>query len=149
MSTATQKAKMSSRHVLLIITGIMLTFGCSLVFDVDEQSRCRRPWAWLPPLARSIGSLRAHITVLYLTMTVVSPMAGKLIQKMDIHIILSVSAALVGIAFILLAFTRDLAVLHSGVLLGLGEISILWLAIPFADRWFRRAPVSSSMSAWL
>ena len=145
MSTATQKAKMSSRHVLLIITGIMLTFGCSaLTFSTWTNFQ--------PVVSEAMGMVTStgaidtapfalYITVLYLTMTVVSPMAGKLIQKMDIRIILSVSAALVGIAFILMSIYTEIWQFYiSGVLLGLGEISILWLAIPtLMNRWFKKS----------
>lgn len=134
---------MSSRHILLIITGIMLTFGCSaLTFSTWTNFQ--------PVVSEAMGSFTAdgslntapfalYITVLYLTMTVVSPLAGKLLQKMDIRIILSVSAALVGIAFILMSIYTDIWQFYiSGVLLGLGEISILWLAIPtLMNRWFK------------
>ena len=103
---------MSSRHVLLIITGIMLTFGCSaLTFSTWTNFQ--------PVVSEAMGMVTStgaidtapfalYITVLYLTMTVVSPMAGKLIQKMDIRIILSVSAALVGIAFILMSIYTEI-----------------------------------------
>ncbi len=145
MSTSTQKAKMSSRHVLLIITGIMLTFGCSaLTFSTWTNFQ--------PVVSEAMGMVTSsgaidtapfalYITVLYLTMTVVSPMAGKLIQKMDIRIILSVSAIFVGVAFILMSMYTEIWMFYiSGVLLGLGEISILWLAIPtLMNRWFKKS----------
>lgn len=135
---------MSARHVLLIVTGIMLTFGCSaLTFST---------WTNFQPVVTEAmglytadGSLNTapfalYITVLYLTMTVASPVAGKLIQKMDIRIVLSVSAALVGIAFILMSLYTEIWQFYiSGVLLGLGEISILWLALPtLLNRWFAK-----------
>lgn len=134
---------MSSRHIMLIVTGIMLTFGCSaLTFSTWTNFQ--------PVVSEAMGSFTAdgslntapfalYITVLYLTMTIVSPLAGKLLQKMDIRIILSVSAALVGIAFILMSMYTDIWQFYiSGVLLGLGEISILWLAIPtLMNRWFK------------
>lgn len=145
MSTAAQKAKMSTRHAMLIVTGIMLTFGCSaLTFSTWTNFQ--------PVVSEAMGMVTAsgaidtapfalYITVLYLTMTVVSPMAGKLIQKMDIRIILSVSAALVGVAFILMSMYTEIWMFYiSGVLLGLGEISILWLAIPtLMNRWFKKS----------
>ncbi len=140
-----QKAKMSWRHVLLIVTGIMLTFGCSaLTFSTWTNFQ--------PVVSEALGQLTAdgkintapfalYITVLYLTMTIVSPIAGKLIQKMDIRIILTVSAAFVGIAFILMSIYTEIWQFYiSGVLLGLGEISILWLAIPtLMNRWFKKS----------
>lgn len=143
-SQETSKAKMSSRHVLLIITGIMLTFGCSaLTFSTWTNFQ--------PVVSEAMGQFTAegkintapfalYITVLYLTMTIVSPLAGKLIQKMDIRVILTVSSALVGTAFILMSIYTDIWQFYiSGILLGLGEISILWLAIPtLMNRWFKK-----------
>ena len=144
MSNATTKAKMSPRHVMLIVTGIMLTFGCSaLTFSTWTNFQ--------PVVSEALGQYTAdgalntapfalYITVLYLTMTIASPIAGKLIQKMDIRIILSVSAALVGVAFILMSLYTEIWQFYiSGVMLGLGEISILWLALPtLLNRWFKK-----------
>lgn len=144
MSNATTKVKMSSRHVLLIITGIMLTFGCSaLTFSTWTNFQ--------PVVSEALGQYTAdgalntapfalYITVLYLTMTIASPFAGKLIQKMDIRLILSVSAGLVGAAFILMSIYTEIWQFYiSGVMLGLGEISILWLALPtLLNRWFKK-----------
>lgn len=146
MSTETQNttAKMSARHILLIVTGIMLTFGCSaLTFST---------WTNFQPVVSEAMNIRTasgtvdttpfalYITVLYLTMTVVSPLAGKLLQKVDIRIMLSASAALVGIGFILMSVYTEIWQFYiSGVLMGLGEISILWLAIPtLMNRWFNK-----------
>lgn len=135
---------MSSRHVLLIVTGIMLTFGCSaLTFSTWTNFQ--------PVVSEALGQFTAdgslntapfalYITVLYLTMTVASPFAGKLIQTMDIRIVLSVSALLVGVAFILMSLYTEIWQFYiSGVMLGLGEISILWLALPtLLNRWFAK-----------
>ncbi|MFR5828459.1 MAG: MFS transporter, partial [Adlercreutzia equolifaciens] len=76
--------------------------------------------------------------VMYLTMTVASPFMGKLLQTVDIRIILSVSACLVGGAFLLMSVSNEIWMFYlAAVLLGLGEITILWLAIPtLINRWF-------------
>lgn len=129
---------------MLIVTGIMLTFGCSaLTFSTWTNFQ--------PVVSEAMGIYTAsgavdttpfalYITVLYLTMTVVSPVAGTLLQKLDIRITLSVSAALVGVGFILMSmYTQIWQFYISGVLMGLGEISILWLAIPtLMNRWFNK-----------
>lgn len=135
---------MSKWHVMLIITGVMLTFGCSaLTFSTWTNFQ--------PVVSQALGQFTAdgkvntapfalYITFLYLTMTIASPFAGKLIQKIDIRIVLTVSASLVGIAFILMSmYTAIWQFYISGVLLGLGEISILWLALPtLLNRWFAK-----------
>lgn len=57
---------------------------------------------------------------------------------MDIRILLSASAALVGCAFLLMSFSNTIVLFYvAAVMLGLGEITILWLAIPtLINRWF-------------
>ncbi len=135
MATATTKEKMSVRHLLVVLTGIMITFGCSAL--------CFSTWGLFQPVvAESLGvattEFALYVTVMYLTMTVASPFAGKLLQVMDIRIVLSVSAALVGGAFLLMSFSNTILLFYiAAVMLGLGEISILWLAIPtLINRWF-------------
>ena len=144
MSTEAQESKMTARHVLLIISGIMLTFGCSaLTFSTWTNFQ--------PVVSEAMGQFTAdgalntapfalYITFLYLTMTVASPIAGTLIQKFDIRIILTVSALCVGVAFFGMSMYTEIWQFYiSGVLLGLGQISILWLAIPtLMNRWFNK-----------
>ena len=126
---------MSVRHLLVVLTGIMITFGCSAL--------CFSTWGLFQPVvAEGLGvettSFAFYVTVMYLTMTVASPIAGKLLQSMDIRIILTGSALLVGCAFLLMSFSNTIVLFYvAAVMLGLGEISILWLAIPtLINRWF-------------
>lgn len=135
MSTAAKKEKMSVRHMLVVLTGIMITFGCSAL--------CFSTWGLFQPVvAEGLGvettAFAMYVTVMYLTMTVASPFMGKLLQTVDIRIILSVSACLVGGAFLLMSVSNEIWMFYlAAVLLGLGEISILWLAIPtLINRWF-------------
>lgn len=136
MSTTATKEKMSVRHILIVLSGIMITFGCSAL--------CFSTWGLFQPVvAEGLGvevtSFALYVTVMYLTMTVASPFAGKLLQSMDIRIILSISACLVGGAFFLMSVSYEIWMFYiAAVLLGLGEISILWLAIPtLINRWFK------------
>lgn len=92
MSTVAKKEKMSVRHMLVVLTGIMITFGCSAL--------CFSTWGLFQPVvAEGLGvettAFAMYVTVMYLTMTVASPFMGKLLQTVDIRIILSVSACLV------------------------------------------------------
>lgn len=135
MATTTTKEKMSVRHMLVILTGIMITFGCSAL--------CFSTWGlFQPTVAEALDvpttAFALYITVMYLTMTVASPIMGKLLQTADIRIILSLSACLVGGAFLLMSVSTAIWMFYlAAVLLGLGEISILWLAIPtLINRWF-------------
>ena len=126
---------MSIRHLLIVLTGIMITFGCSAL--------CFSTWGLFQPVvAEGLGvattEFALYVTVMYLTMTIASPIAGKLLQTMDIRIILSGSALLVAGAFLLMSFSNTIVLFYiAAVMLGLGEISILWLSIPtLINRWF-------------
>lgn len=126
---------MSIRHLLVVLTGIMITFGCSAL--------CFSTWGLFQPVvAEGLGvattEFALYVTVMYLTMTIASPIAGKLLQTMDIRIILSGSALLVAGAFLLMSFSNTIVLFYiAAVMLGLGEISILWLSIPtLINRWF-------------
>ena len=129
------KEKMSRRHVLVIVTGIMITFGCSaLVFST---------WGLFQPVvsdALGIPTTRfaLYITILYLTMTACSPFAGKILQTADVRIVLTIAACLVSAGFCVMSFTHAIWVFYvAGVLLGIGEIFILWLAVPtLINNWF-------------
>ena len=129
------KEKMSMRHLLVVLTGIMITFGCSAL--------CFSTWGLFQPVvAEGLGvektAFAMYVTVMYLTMTVASPFAGKLLQSMDARVILSGSAILVVAAFLLMSFANTIVLFYvAAVMLGLGEITLLWLAVPtLINRWF-------------
>ncbi len=135
--TATFTTKMSARHVLVIITGIMITFGCSaLVFSTWSAFQ-----AVVPDL---LGVEKAtwafYITILYLAEAFSAPFIGKLLAKNDIRIVLSVSALLVGCGFLLISFAKALWAFYvAGLMMGLGEVGILWLAVPtLCNKWFNQ-----------
>ena len=135
MSGTATKEKLTVRHLLVVLTGIMITFGCSAL--------CFSTWGLFQPVvAEGLGvevtAFAMYVTVMYLTMTIASPFAGKLLQTMDIRILLSASAVLVGCAFLLMSFSNTIVLFYvAAVMLGLGEITILWLAIPtLINRWF-------------
>ena len=129
------KEKMSMRHLLVVLTGIMITFGCSAL--------CFSTWGLFQPVvAEGLGvektAFAMYVTVMYLTMTVASPFAGKLLQSMDARVILSGSAILVVAAFLLMSIAHTIVLFYvAAVMLGLGEITLLWLAVPtLINRWF-------------
>ena len=129
------KEKMSMRHLLVVLTGIMITFGCSAL--------CFSTWGLFQPVvAEGLGvektAFAMYVTVMYLTMTVASPFAGKLLQSMDARVILSGSAILVVAAFLLMSIANTIVLFYvAAIMLGLGEITLLWLAVPtLINRWF-------------
>ena len=135
--TATYTDKMSVRHILIIISGIMITFGCSaLVF-----STCSAFQAYVPDLLGVPTTQWAlYITVLYLAEAFSAPFIGNLLAKTDIRIVLSASALLVGVGFILISLIKSMWIFYvAGLMMGLGEVGLLWLAVPtLCNKWFNQ-----------
>lgn len=138
-STDTTKAappsQLTSRHILIVISGCMLTFGCSaLVFST---------WGLFQPVvSEEIGVAQAqfafYVTLLYLTMTAISPFAGSLLQKRDVRVVLSLAAVSVACGFFIMSLANKIWMFYvAGVFQGAGTIFILWLAVPtLINRWF-------------
>ncbi|QGF22421.1 MFS transporter [Raineyella fluvialis] len=134
---AARPAGLSIRHTLVVVTGCMLTLGCSaLAFST---------WGLFQPLvAEKLGvtqpQFAGYITVMYLTMTAMSPLAGKVLQGFDIRLVLSAAALLVAGGFLLMSVATSIWVFYlAGIVMGAGTIFILWLAVPtLINRWFAR-----------
>ena len=82
MSGTATKEKLTVRHLLVVLTGIMITFGCSAL--------CFSTWGLFQPVvAEGLGvevtAFAMYVTVMYLTMTIASPFAGKLLHIYLIH----------------------------------------------------------------
>lgn len=135
--TGAATGRMTPRHALVILTGCMLTLGCSaLGFST---------WGLFQPevseaLDVPTTQFALYVTIMYLTMTVFSPIAGRLLQTVDIRIVLTCAALLVGSAFLLMSLAHAIWVFWiAGVLMGMGEIFILWLAVPtLVNNWFAK-----------
>lgn len=135
--TAKYTDKMSVRHILIVISGIMITFGCSaLVFSTWSAFQAVVP----EKLGVDTATWALYITVLYLAEAFSAPFIGKLLAKTDIRIVLSVSALLVGLGFILISIVKTLWIFYvAGLMMGLGEVGLLWLAVPtLCNKWFNK-----------
>ena len=135
--TAKYTDKMSVRHILIVISGIMITFGCSaLVFSTWSAFQAVVPGQ----LGVDTATWALYITVLYLAEAFSAPFIGKLLAKTDIRIVLSVSALLVGLGFILISIVKTLWIFYvAGLMMGLGEVGLLWLAVPtLCNKWFNK-----------
>ncbi|MEG1561708.1 MAG: MFS transporter [Raoultibacter sp.] len=91
-------------------------------------------------LAVSNATLALYMTVLGLSIAVALPFAGKLMEKYDLRILLSVSVILIGGTLIAMSFFTQ--VWHwyiAGVPLGIGIAFNLYLAVPtLIGRWFKK-----------
>lgn len=141
MTTSTPPArtgrpvKLTARHIWIVVSGCMLTFGCSaLAFST---------WGLFQPVvAEELGVAQAefalYITVMYLTMTAISPLAGKILQRFDVRLVLTIAALFISAAFLIMSAAQSIRVFYvAGAVMGAGTIFILWLAIPtLINRWF-------------
>lgn len=131
------KGTMTVRHSLVVLTGMMLTFGCAaLGFST---------WGLFQPVVSdALGvpktEFALYVTIMYLTMTAFSPFAGKILQQVDVRIVLTAAACMVSAGFFVMSLATVIWYFYvAGVMLGLGEIFILWLAIPtLINNWFAK-----------
>ena len=126
---------MTCRHWLIIVAGVLIAFGpCALVYNV---------WSiFVVPVSSSLGVASSQftffITLVYLVGGIAAPFAGNLLQKYDLRIVLSVSVAMVALGLFLCSFWNHIYLFYvSGVVVGFGIVSLMFLAIPtLINRWF-------------
>lgn len=132
-----QNDKMTFRHILVIIAGILILFGpCALTYNT---------WSiFVVPVSTDLGTnsaqFTAYITVIYLVSAIAAPFVGDLMERFDLRIVLSASVILVGIGIGLCAVWTEVWQFYiSGVIEGLGIISCMFLAVPtLINRWFAK-----------
>lgn len=126
---------MTCRHWLIIAAGVFIAFGpCALVYNV---------WSiFVVPVSSSLGVASSQftffITLVYLVGGIAAPFAGNLLQKYDLRIVLSVSIVMVALGLFLCSFWNHIYLFYvSGVVVGFGIVSLMFLAIPtLINRWF-------------
>ena len=126
---------MTCRHWLIIVAGVLIAFGpCALVYNV---------WSiFVVPVSSSLGVASSQftffITLVYLVGGIAAPFAGNLLQKHDLRVVLSVSVAMVALGLFLCSFWNHIYLFYvSGVVVGFGIVSLMFLAIPtLINRWF-------------
>lgn len=129
------KTPMSVRHIMVIAAGILLCLGpCALVYNT---------WSiFVVPvsitLEASSSQFTLYITLVYLIGGLASPVAGNLMERFDLRIVLSVSVLFVTVGMGLCAFWNHIWQFYiSGILIGFGIVSLMFLAVPtLINRWF-------------
>ena len=130
MGEATYTDKMGVKHMLVILTGIMITLGCSaLVFSTWSAFQAVVPEV----LGVETATWAFYVTVLYFVEALSAPFIGRLFAKYDIRVVLSASAILVGGGFLLISVFKSMWIFYiAGAMMGLAEVGLLWLARPGA-----------------
>lgn len=124
------------RHYLVVAAGIAicagpsaLAFSCAGIFFTPVSTA----------LGVGKGTFAIYMTVLCLMMFFTLPVAGNIIAKRDVRIVLSTAVILVGAPMFAMGFFD--AVWHfyiAGAVMGFGEAFLLYLAIPtLINRWFK------------
>lgn len=130
-------ASMTSRHVMVILAGILICFGpCALVYNT---------WSiFVVPVTVSLDASSSqftfYITLVYLISALASPVMGNLMERFDLRIVLSLSVVLVALGIALCSFWDAIWQFYiSGALIGFGIVSLMFLAVPtLINRWFKK-----------
>lgn len=129
------KTTLSARHIMVVAAGILLCLGpCALVYNT---------WSiFVVPVSTALGASSSqftlYITLVYLIGGLASPVAGNLMERFDLRIVLSISVLFVVIGMGLCSFWNQIWQFYiSGVLIGFGIVSLMFLAVPtLINRWF-------------
>ena len=136
-SNVPRHTAMTVRHWFIVLAGILIAFGpCALVYNV---------WSiFVVPVSNELGVASSQftffITLVYLIGGIAAPFAGNLLQKFDLRIVLSVSVLLVAAGLLGCSFWTQIWQFYaSGVVIGFGVVSLMFLAIPtLVNRWFAK-----------
>lgn len=128
-------APFTLRHALVLATGILILLGpCALVYNT---------WAiFVVPVSTSLGATTAqftlYITVVYLVGAFSAPLAGNLLERFDLRLVLSISVILVALGIGLCSVWTSVWQFYiSGLIEGIGIVSLMFLAVPtLINRWF-------------
>lgn len=128
MSETIQKKGGFHYAYLIVASCIVITcIPCALVLSCAG--------IYYKPVANFFGvstpEFTLYFSILNIAMCVMLPIAGKLMSKMDLRIILSVCAALDGVTYLAMSqFTAIWQFYIAGVLLGIGTAPLIYLAVP-------------------
>lgn len=131
-----QEQKLTVRHVLVVAAGIMICFGpCTLVYNT---------WSlFLVPVTEAVGASASQftliVTLIFLSSALFSPIAGNLMEKFDLRLVLSASVVFCATGLMLCSVYTEMWQFYiSGVLEGVGVVSLMYLATAtLVNRWFK------------
>ncbi len=136
-STATQKKGGFHYAFLIVAACIVFTcIPCALVLSCSG--------IYYAPVSSYFGvptaTFTLYFTILNLAMMITLPIAGKLMTKIDLRVILSICAILDGVSMLAMStFTQVWMFYITGVTLGIGTAPLLYLATPsLINAWCRK-----------
>ena len=127
--------KATLRHALVVVAGILILLGpCALTYNT---------WAiFVVPVSTSLGCTAAqftfYVTLVYLASALSAPLVGNLMERVDLRVVFAVSVVLTASGIFLCSlWTEPWQFYLSGVIEGVGIVSLMFLAVPtLVNRWF-------------
>lgn len=138
MSTASAQKKGGFHYAFLIVASCIVFTGipCALVLSCSG--------IYYDPVSTYFDVPKATFTlyfsILNIAMMITLPIAGKLMTKIDLRVILSICAILDGVSMLAMsAFTEVWMFYITGITLGMGTAPLLYLATPsLINAWCRK-----------
>lgn len=113
---------------LMMGVNVGLTFSCAGIFyrPVSEA------------LGVSVGEFGIYMSVMYITSTLMLPLAGNMLERMSARLLFSGSAALMGLTFLWMGLAHTVWEFYlAGGILGVTLAFLLYLSFPtLVNRWF-------------
>lgn len=131
------RPKGSPYHYLIVISGIMFT-------GITVSLICSCAGIFFTPVSRYFhvpkAAFTGYFSLFSITMVVFLPIAGRLMSRFDIRIVLTVSTLLAGIGCLCMSFCNRMWQFYiCGVVMGMGMPSIIYLAVPtLINAWFTK-----------
>ncbi len=130
MSSQIETQKKGGFHYAFLIVAACIVFTC-----IPCALTLSCAGIYFTPVSSYFGVPKAtftlYFTILNLAMMITLPIAGKLMSKMDMRVILTVCAIIDGLAMISMSFFTEVWMFYvSGVFLGIGTAPLLYLATP-------------------
>lgn len=118
MQTRGERGQLTVRHVLVVVTGILVCFGpATLVFNT---------WSILVvPVCESLhvptGSFTLYVSVIFLASAIAAPFAGNLMERYDVRVVITAACGLCATGIFLCSFYTEVWQFYvSGALEGIG-----------------------------
>lgn len=137
MQTRGERGRLTIRHVLVVVTGILVCFGpATLVFNT---------WSILVvPVCESLhvptGSFTLYVSVIFLASAIAAPFAGNLMERYDVRVVITAACGLCAMGIFLCSFYTEVWQFYvSGALEGIGVVVLVSLVAPtLINRWYQQ-----------
>ena len=138
MKNETAAAAQPKRHY-----GFVILACCCLIMGVNVGLSFSCAGIMYEPVCQSIGvkvgEFGMYMSLMYVTSSLLLPWAGRMIERHSARMLLTLSSALMGAAFLAMAFFTNVWEFYgAGIALGISVAFLLYLSFPvLINRWFK------------